>query len=132
MKLLPGLDQLQKTTILISAVIIVGVTLWFITKYIIKRRSFVKEFIYILENKSDTLNSFFSHVRLSGKNIKNKAQLIVKSLNQKQPELAKKIIIYSFLPHFLIAGVAIMVPLLFAPLLLGGAMAAVLFGQIFL
>ena len=103
MKLLYGLDQLQKTTIIISAVIIAGVILWFITKYIIKRRSFVKEFIYILENKSDTLNSFFSQVRLSGKNIKNKAQLMVKSLNQKQPELAKKIIIESGLADFWIA-----------------------------
>jgi hypothetical protein len=100
MKLLPVLDQLQKTTIIISAVIIAGVALWFITKFIIKRRSFVKEFIYILENKSDTLNSFFSQVRLSGKNIKNKARLIVKSLNQKQPELAKKIIVESGLADF--------------------------------
>ncbi len=46
-------------------------------------------------------------------------------------KIAKKIIIYSFMPHFIIAGVGIMCWILFAPLLLGGAMAVVLFGQIF-
>ena len=43
-------------------------------------------------------------------------------------EMGKKTIIYSFLG---IPGVAFMIPLLFAPLILGGAMAAVLFGQVF-
>ena len=100
MKLLSVLDQLHKTTIIIAAVIIAGVILFFITKYIIKRRSFIKEFIFILENKSETIDSFFSQIRLSGKNIKNKAQLIVKYLNQKQPEFAKKIIIESGLSGF--------------------------------
>ncbi|MCK5570466.1 MAG: HEAT repeat domain-containing protein, partial [Spirochaetes bacterium] len=100
MKLLPVLDQLQKTAIIIAAVIIAGVILLFITKYIIKRRSFIKEFIFILENKSETIDSFFSQIRLSDKNIKSKAQLIVKYLNQKQPEFAKKIIIESGLSGF--------------------------------
>ena len=44
-------------------------------------------------------------------------------------DITKKTIIYSFL--YLIVGAICMLPLLFAPLILGGAMAAVLFGQIF-
>ena len=44
-------------------------------------------------------------------------------------DITKKTIIYSFV--WFIVGALIMVPLLFAPLILGGAMAAVLFGQVF-
>jgi len=44
-------------------------------------------------------------------------------------DITKKTIIYSFV--WFIVGALCMVPLLFAPLILGGAMAAVLFGQVF-
>ena len=100
MNFLSELAQLQKIIIIIPAVIIVGLALWLTVRYILKRKTFIKEFILALENKTGTLGSFFSMARHPDKIIRSKASLAVKYLNQKPIEYAKKNIVETGLADF--------------------------------
>jgi HEAT repeat protein len=100
MNFMPVLSNLQKISIIIAAVIIVAIALWIITKYIIRRKSFIKEFSSALENNSESLSGFFTRVKHYNKKTGSKAQLIVKHLNQKPADFAKKIIVEIGLANF--------------------------------
>jgi HEAT repeat protein len=100
MDFLPVLNNIQKVFIIIASAIIAGAALWIVVKQIIKRKTFIREFSSALEKSSETLSGFFTRVKSSGAKTGSKARLIVKCLDQEQPEFAKKIIVETGLAKF--------------------------------